>query len=75
MTCSDMPPFNPILTRYRLKLRQRPIEWIGAHGLKQLSGSVHGEDDTAGNIISASAVRGKDAAKTRGTEGLLWGRT
>jgi hypothetical protein len=52
MTCSDMPPVNSVLARHCLKLRKLPVERIGAHGLKQLSGSVHSVNDTAGNITA-----------------------
>jgi hypothetical protein len=29
-----MPPIDAILSRYGLELRELPIAWIGAHGLK-----------------------------------------
>jgi hypothetical protein len=38
-----------------LKLRKLPIEWIAAHGLKQLRGGIHGEDDTTGNITAQAS--------------------
>ena len=56
MTRSNVPPVDSVLPRYCLKLRKLPIEGITAHGLKQFCGSVHGADDTAGNI-TAQVVR------------------
>jgi hypothetical protein len=47
-----MPPVNSVLARHCLKLRKLPVERIAAHGLKQLRGSVHRDDDTAGNITA-----------------------
>lgn len=57
MTRSLVPPVDTVLASHCLKLRQFPIEWIATHGLKQLRGSIHGLDDTAGNITAQMGER------------------
>ena len=73
MTRSYMSPVNSILARHCLKLRKLPIERIAAHGLKQLSGSVHGCHDTAGNITAQASYVPKTMQFVRGKWGILMG--
>lgn len=56
VTRASVPPLNPILTRYCLKMRKLPIEWIVAHALKQLGGRGHDKYGTTGNITAQACL-------------------